>query len=138
MALAAKKIRIEKDRITNDGVRLFNPTKPYGTVYSDGFIEVKYIQEYEGREVHYRGDGTPVGYVLGEPLPPAYEDVLDENASLKARIADLEASSKRTHELLERLLAQKEAAPAAPATATPEAADKSEASARGGISQKQK
>lgn len=136
MALVAKKIRIEKDRVTNDGVRLFNPTKPHGTVYSDGFIEVKYIQEHEGREVHYRGDGTPVGYVLGEPLPPAYEDVLDENASLKARIADLEASSKRTHELLERLLAQKEAAPAP--TATPEAADKSEAPARGGSSPKQK
>jgi hypothetical protein len=112
MSLAQKKVRIEKDRITQDGVRLFNPTKPHGVVYSDGFIEVKYIQEFEGREVHYRGDGTPVGYKLGAPLPPAYDEVLDENQALKQRIADLEASSLRTQELLERLLAQKEATPA--------------------------
>src|SRR5271163_2675508 len=125
MAQALKKARIERDRFTDDGVRLFNPTKDHGTVYADGFMEVKFIQEYEGREVHYRGDGTPVGYTPGQPLPAPVDVVEEENKALKSRIAELEASQKRTLEILARLEAAQTAAvvPAKPeAAAPPEAA----------------
>jgi hypothetical protein len=117
MAQAAKKPKIERDRFTDDGVRLFNATKEHGVVYCDGFMEVKYIQEYEGHEVHYRGDGAPVGYEYGVPLPKRADELLDENQQLQARIRDLEESQKKTNELLARLSAQLDAKPAAPPAA---------------------
>ena len=79
------------------------------------------LQEYQGREVHYRGDGYPVGYVEGQPLPPPPEEVSAENLALKARIAELEASAKRTNEMLERLLKAQEAANAREAPPAPSA-----------------
>jgi hypothetical protein len=52
-----------KDKVLPDeflnGVRLFNPTKPYGTIYSDGTkqaIDAKWDQE----GILYRGDRTPL------------------------------------------------------------------------------
>lgn len=106
MASALKKLKVQRDQFTTDGVRLFNATKEHGTVYADGFIEVKFIQEYEGREIHYRGDGTPLGYKLGAPLPKFIDEVEQENRELKDRIKDLEDSQRRTNELMERLSAQ--------------------------------
>jgi hypothetical protein len=106
MAQALKKLKIERDRFTPDGVRLFNQTREHGVVYCDGYMEVKYIQEYEGREMHYRGDGAPVGYKEGVPLPKHADELLTENEQLQARIRDLEDSQKKTNELLERLSAQ--------------------------------
>jgi hypothetical protein len=121
MAAAVKKLKIERDRFTDDGVRLFNPSKPHGVVYADGFIEVKFIQEYEGKEVHYRGDHAPVGYEFGVPLPKGAEELLNENEQLQARIRDLESAQLRTNELLAKLSQQLEgkAASAAPAPAAP-------------------
>jgi hypothetical protein len=106
MAAAAKKIKIERDRFTEDGVRLFNPTKDHGVVYADGYVEVKYIQEYEGEERHYRGDHAPVGYAKGVPMPKSAPELLTENEQLQNRIKDLEDSQRRTNELLTRLSAQ--------------------------------
>src|SRR5277367_1793418 len=103
MPQAQKKPRIERDQFTDDGVRMFNPSKEHGTVYADGSMETKFIQEYDGREVHYRGDGTPVGYTPGQPLPQPVDVVEEENKALKSRIAELEASQKRTLEILARL-----------------------------------
>lgn len=116
MPQAAKKTKIERDRFTADGVRLFNATREHGTVYSDGFIAVKYIQEYEGREVHYQGDGTPVGYKMGEPLPKHADELLTENEQLQAKVKDLEAAQSRTNELLARLMAKLEEKDPKPAT----------------------
>lgn len=130
MAQAQKKSKIQRDQFTNDGVRLFNPSKEHGTVYCDGFIETKYIQEYEGREIHYRGDGTPVGYKLGEPLPKFIDEIEQENRELKDRIRDLEDSQKKTNELLARLSAQLDAKAAEVLTPT------AEAPARGAVKQK--
>lgn len=134
MAQALKKTKIEKDRFTPDGVRLFNATKEHGVVYADGFTEVKYIQMYEERELHYRGDGTPVGYRAGEPLPKHQDELLDENEKLQARIRDLEDSQKKTNDLMTRLLAQLESKAEPKADPAPTAAfldTKSEAPARG-------
>jgi hypothetical protein len=126
MASAVKKIKIERDRFTDDGVRLFNASKPHGVVYADGYFETKYIQEYEGREVHYKGDGAPVGYQHGVPMPPSQDELLEENTALNARIRDLEDSQKRTNELLERLMAQLEKKGETPAvTADPAPAPES-------------
>lgn len=108
MAAALKVKKIERDRFTDDGVRLFNASKPHGVVYADGYFETKYIQEYEGREVHYKGDGAPVGYQHGVPMPPSADELIEENTVLNARIRDLEDSQKRTNELLERLMKQLE------------------------------
>lgn len=119
MAAPAKKPKIERDRFTDDGVRLFNASKEHGVVYCDGFLEIKYIQEYEGHEVHYRGDGAPVGYQLGVPLPKRADELLDENQQLQARIRDLEESQKKTNELLAKLSAQLDAKPAVVAAAAP-------------------
>lgn len=125
MAQAQKKPKIERDRFTPDGVRLFNASKEHGVVYCDGYMEVKYIQEYEGREMHYRGDGAPVGYKEGVPLPKHADELLTENEQLHARIRDLEDSQKKTNELLARLSAQldeKQPAPTPPKVDTaPEA-----------------
>lgn len=120
MALAAlKKPKIERDRFTEDGVRLFNITKEHGVIYADGFIEAKYLQEYEGEAILYRGDGAPIGYEHGVPMPKKAEELLTENEALQARIKDLEDSQRRTNELLEKLtrgMSEK------PATAAPEPA----------------
>ena len=103
---AVKKIKIERDRFTDDGVRLFNATRPHGVVYSDGFVEVKFIQEYEGREMHYKGDGAPVGYKYGVPLPKHADELLEENQVLQNRIRDLESAQQKTNELLAQLMAK--------------------------------
>ena len=49
---------INDDNFLADGTRLFNPTKPHGTVYSDGYSDARFSQN----GVLYRGDGKPVGY----------------------------------------------------------------------------
>lgn len=125
MAQAQKKVKIERDRLTPDGVRLFNASKEHGVVYCDGYMEVKYIQEYEGREIHYRGDGAPVGYQEGVPLPKHADELLTENEQLHARIKDLEDSQRKTNELLAKLSAQLDA------KATGILAPTAEAAARG-------
>jgi len=58
---------ITEDTYLADGTRLFNPTKPHGTVYSDGFSDARFSQN----GVLYRGDGKPVGYeeVNAAPAP---------------------------------------------------------------------
>ena len=66
MAAPQKKPRIDQDQFTEDGVRLFNPSKEHGVVYSDGFIEARFMQAHEGEEVAYRADGFPVGYTPPE------------------------------------------------------------------------
>lgn len=48
-----------------DGTRLFNPNKPHGTVYADGFSEGKWFQD----GVVYRADRFPVGYGAKKPQP---------------------------------------------------------------------
>jgi hypothetical protein len=118
MAQALKKHKIERDQFTEDGVRLFNRSKEHGVIYCDGFMEAKYIQEYEGESVQYRGDGAPVGYKKGVPMPRKAEELLTENEALQARIRDLEDSQKRTEALLRQLVAQGAKAPEpAPAAA---------------------
>lgn len=51
---------VKKDEILPDeyrnGVRLFNPSKPHGVIYADGFEEAKWDQE----GILYRGDRTPI------------------------------------------------------------------------------
>lgn len=139
MASALKKIKIERDRYTEDGVRLFNASKEHGVIYCDGFLEAKYIQEFEGEPVMYRGDGAPLGYEKGVPMPKKADELLSENEALQARIRDLEDSQKRTNELLAKLSAQLEkkdepaSAPAAPKVSAPGPAARSatEAAARG-------
>lgn len=43
----------------DDGKTLkLDRSKPYGTVYADGYSEARYVQG--GKE--YRGDGTPLSY----------------------------------------------------------------------------
>jgi hypothetical protein len=127
MAQAQKKPSVQRDQFTPDGVRLFNPSKEHGTVYADGYCETKFIQEHEGRPINYRGDGTPVGYTPGQPLPPPVDVVEEENKALKSRIAELEAQQKKTLEILMRLEAAQ--APAVPAKT--EAAASTEAPASG-------
>lgn len=138
MAATAKKPKIERDRFTEDGVRLFNASKEHGVVYCDGFLEVKYIQEYEGHEVHYKGDGAPVGYQKGVPMPKHADELLSENEQLHARIRDLEDSQRKTNELLARLSAQLDAKPTPPPAAefVPESKATAEAPARGAPKQK--
>lgn len=126
MAQALKKPKSERDRFTPDGVRLFNPSLEHGVVYADGYIETKFIQEYDGVETHYRGDGTPVGYVEGVPMPPPVDEVQAENKALKDRIAALEASLARIEALV----------PKPPAPAPSAAAKPSEAIADGARSKK--
>lgn len=106
MAQAQAKAKIEKDRFGADGVRLFNPSKPHGVVYSDGYIETKFIQEHEGREVHYRGDGLPVGHTPGKPLPLPVDVIEAENETLKRQVAELTAANAQTQELLRQIQAQ--------------------------------
>lgn len=76
---------VTADRVV-DGQRQFNPSKPHGVVYADGFFEAKYVQEYEGREVYYRGDGSPIGVDPGKVTPVA--DLARENAELKRALAE--------------------------------------------------
>lgn len=124
MAAAAKKDKIERDRFTDDGVRLFNPSKPHGVIYCDGFMEAKYIQEYEGQAVQYKGDGAPVGYQKGVPMPKGASELLTENEALQARIKDLETAQATTNALLQKLTAQfdgnSRVAPAGPQKVTTE------------------
>jgi hypothetical protein len=117
IATAQKKPKIERDRFTDEGVRWFNESKPHGIIYADGFSEAKYVQEYQGEIILYRGDGSPVGYEAGKPMPKAREELLDENAQLQARVRELEESQKQTNALLARISAQLEAK-AAPAPET--------------------
>lgn len=79
------------DEFCDDGkTRKLNRSKPYGTVYADGFEETKFVQNGIG----YRGDGTPVGYVPAAergltPVEPTKEELLSENEMLKRQIAAL-------------------------------------------------
>ena len=50
------------DEFHEDGTRLFNPHKPHGTVYGDGYLEARWVQD----GVQYRGDRLPVGHVVAE------------------------------------------------------------------------
>lgn len=128
---AQKKPKIERDRFTEDGVRLFNASKEHGVIYCDGFLEAKYIQEFEGEAVMYRGDGAPIGYTKGVPMPKKADELLSENEALQARIKDLESAQQKTNELLARLSAQLDAKePPKPAPA-PAAAKAAEAPASG-------
>lgn len=122
MAQAQKKPKIERDQFTEDGVRMFNRSKEHGVIYCDGFMEGKYIQDYEGEAVIYRGDGAPVGYRQGVAMPKKTAELLTENEALQARIRDLEDSQRRTNELLARLSAQLDTKPV-PATPPPPAAE---------------
>jgi hypothetical protein len=64
----AKKLEPMEDDFAPDGTRLFNPKKPHGTVYADGFTEARFFQE----GVLYRVDRYPVGYGAKVPtLEPA-------------------------------------------------------------------
>jgi hypothetical protein len=81
------------DRVL-EGVRMFNPSKPHGTVYADGFFEAKYVQEFEGREVYYRGDGTPIGENPGKVIPAV--DLARENADLKRQLEELRSKSAQS------------------------------------------
>lgn len=90
MAQALKRKPLENPDTIINGVRQFNPSKPHGTVYADGFCETRYVQEFNGQEVSYRGDGTPIGTGPIEVIPAA--DLARENAELKERLAVLEAS----------------------------------------------
>lgn len=114
MAQAQLKPRVEKDRFTADGVRMFNVTKEHGTVYYDaayGDCPTRFVQLYEGRETSYAADGTPVGYTPGKPLPQPVDVVEAENEALRKRIRDLEESSAKTNVMLEKLLAASEKQP---------------------------
>ena len=64
MSKMKTEVKIEDDRYTEDGVRMFNPTKPHGTIYADGFVEGRYTQN----GVNYRADHLPVGYVKTDPV----------------------------------------------------------------------
>jgi hypothetical protein len=106
MAQVQKKAKVVPDRFLPDGTRLFNPTKPHGVVYYDaayGECPTRFVQELDGREVHYAADGRPVGYEPGKPLPPPVDEVQAENESLKSRIKDLEGQNTRILALLEKL-----------------------------------
>lgn len=54
--------KVKPDEYHEDGTRLFNPTKPHGTVYGDGYNEARWIQD----NVAYRGDRLPVGHMVAE------------------------------------------------------------------------
>lgn len=57
-----------------DGTKLFNPNKPFGAIYADGFTEGKWFQD----GVVYRADRFPVGYgkVAVQPDAPSSEKKL--------------------------------------------------------------
>jgi len=79
------------DEFCDDGkTRKLNRAQPFGTVYSDGYEETKFVQNGIG----YKGDGIPVGYVPAaerglQPVVPTVDEVLSENAELKAQLAAL-------------------------------------------------
>jgi hypothetical protein len=79
------------DEFCDDGkTRKLNRALPYGTVYSDGYEETKFVQNGIG----YKGDGIPVGYVPAaerglQPVVPTVDEVLSENAALKAQLDSL-------------------------------------------------
>jgi len=50
---------MQNDEFLADGPKLFNPTRPHGTIYGEGGIEGRFVQD----GLVYRGDGRPVGYV---------------------------------------------------------------------------
>jgi len=90
----------------------------------------------KGREIHYRGDGTPVGYKQGSPLPKHVDELLTENEQLQAKVRDLESAQARTNALLEQLMAKIEGThkPAVP-TKSEEGAKAAGSSAVRGASQ---
>ena len=55
---------IAKDEYLPDGTLLFNPTKPHGTIYSDGASTARWVQN----DVEFRGDRKPVNYVEPETV----------------------------------------------------------------------
>ena len=50
--------KIKADEFHEDGTRLFNPTKAHGTIYSDGNIEGRWVQD----GVVYRADRLPLNH----------------------------------------------------------------------------
>lgn len=53
---------IKEDEFHADGTRMFNPTKPHGTVYGGNANEARWIQD----NIEYRGDRLPVGHTVAE------------------------------------------------------------------------
>jgi len=70
---------INDDNFLADGTRLFNPTKPHGTVYSDGYSDARFSQN----GVLYRGDGKPVGYQEIDSTPAPLNKTLGLKAPSK-------------------------------------------------------
>ena len=48
-----------KDEYLADGTRLFNPSKPHGTIYCDGFQSGKWVQD----GVTFGADRLPIDYI---------------------------------------------------------------------------
>ena len=67
--------RITDDEYTADGTRLFNASKPHGTVYANGPLPAKWVQD----GVLYGADRRPIGAVPALTTPalgaPAVETV---------------------------------------------------------------
>ena len=82
-----KNIDVQADEFTEDGIRLFNPTKPHGTVYVDGFSEISWVQN----NVNYRADRRPVGY---SPSPDKAEKVHWKTAKKLAEAQNASASGE--------------------------------------------
>lgn len=82
-------MQIQKDEYTPDGKRLFNPTRPHGVIYADGFSESKFVQDGQ----HYRGDRTPIDGLKERPNDPPKVKVIEkstEEVALAKRVDNLE------------------------------------------------
>jgi hypothetical protein len=100
--MAKTKGSIQPDEFCDDGeTRKLNKSRPYGTVYADGYEECKFVQD----GIPYRGDGTPVGYIAAEKrgkpvvIPPV-EEVLADNERLMRQV---NAQQGQIADLLKRL-----------------------------------
>lgn len=82
--------KILKDEYTPAGEKMFNPTKPHGTVYADGFVESKFVQDGQ----HFRGDRTPIEGAKERPNDPPKVAVVEstkEEVVLAKRVDALDA-----------------------------------------------
>ena len=84
----AEKKKVEADRFTAEGVRLFNRTKPHGVIYSDG-TPLDLIGAFEQEGVRYRADGYPIGYVKvsSHPASPGFVPTLEVPERPGAQVA---------------------------------------------------
>ena len=58
---------VKPDEFHEDGTRLFNPSRPHGTIYGDATMAARWQQD----GVMYRGDRLPVDHVAAEkPVIP--------------------------------------------------------------------